>query len=294
LNWLFDPGLISLIQQALSPAFDWLFIFFTLLGEDIFYIGLIAVIYWCLHKKAGVIVAYVLLFGFYINYFFKMLFNMSRPDPAYRIIDKNDISHGFPSGHAQSATTFWTWAALKTRHRALYIISPLLILLISFSRLYLGVHYLGDIIGGVIIGLVFTLITYVSYPHIEKFLGRHSERLRQLAVPVIALVLFAVSLLVFPDTTRDDPATVCGALLGFSAGLAFESRYVDFSTDKIGNRTRVARLLIGLLVIGVLYVGLSLLLSSANVFTKFAKYAIITYAAAFIVPLIFKRVEKKK
>jgi membrane-associated phospholipid phosphatase len=293
LDWLFGTDLISALQSALAPALNYLFIFFTLLGEDIFYIVLIATIYWCFHKKGGVIVAYLMLFGFYINYFFKMLFNMDRPPDAYRIINKGDISHGFPSGHAQSSTTFWTYAALKTRRKILYIVAPLMIFMISLSRIYLGVHYPGDVIGGFIIGLVFTLAFYFAYPHATKSLQKISPGVRQLIVPVLALVLFGVSLLIFPDTTRDDPATVCGALFGFSVGLAFESKYVDFSTEKVDNKKRVVRLLIGLIVVGVLYVGLAPILPSANVFTKFARYVIITFAAAFIVPLVFNYVEKK-
>jgi membrane-associated phospholipid phosphatase len=293
LDWLFGTGLISALQSALAPALNYLFIFFTLLGEDIFYIVLIATIYWCFHKKGGVAVAYLMLFGFYINYFFKMLFNMDRPPDAYRIINKGDISHGFPSGHAQSSTTFWTYAALKTRRKILYIVSPLMIAMISLSRIYLGVHYPGDVIGGIMIGLVFTLIFYFAYPHVTRSLQKISLGVGQLIVPALALVLFTLSLLIFPDTTRDDPATVCGALFGFSVGLAFESRYVDFSTDKMDNKKRVVRLLIGLIVVGVLYVGLAPVLPSANVFTKFARYTVITFAAAFIVPLVFNYAEKK-
>ena len=272
----------------------WLFIFFTLLGEDIFYIGLIAIIYWCFRKNDGIAVAYLMLFGFYINYFFKMLVNRDRPPDAYRIIDKGDISHGFPSGHAQSSTTFWTWALLRTRLKALLIVSPFMIFMVSFSRIYLGVHYPGDVIGGIAIGLVYTLIAYVAYPHIVSFLGRYSLGIRQLIVPAIALLLFALSLVIFPDTTRDDPAEVCGALFGFSVGIALESRYVGFKTEKVHNKRRAVRLLVGGVIVGVLFVGLSPILPSANVFTKFVRYIVVAFAVAFIAPLVFNYIEKTK
>nr|MDO8132825.1 phosphatase PAP2 family protein [Candidatus Njordarchaeum guaymaensis] len=170
MSWLFDTSLISAIQAALSPTFDWLFIFFTLLGEDFFYIVLIGVVYWCFHKKGAVFLAYLILFSAYVNYFSKMLFNMDRPLAAYRIIDKTDISHGFPSGHAQSSTTFWTWTALRIRRKVLYFLSPFLIFMIGLSRIYLGVHYPGDVIGGVIIGFLFILIVCLTRPHITAFL----------------------------------------------------------------------------------------------------------------------------
>jgi len=292
LSWLFDTSLTSAIQAALSPTFDWLFILFTLLGEDYFYIVLIGIVYWCFQKKGAIFMAYLVLFSAYINYFFKMLFNMDRPPPAYRIIDKTDISHGFPSGHAQSSTTFWTWASLKTRSKVLYLLSPFLIFMIGLSRIYLGVHYPGDVIGGVIIGFVFILVVCLMYPRINSFLERFSPMARQLIIPVVALVLFVGSLLVFPDTSRDDPAIVCGGLFGFSLGVALESKYVRFTTERTTGKKRW-RILIGLVVIGVMYVGLTPVLPSSNVFTRFTRYAIITLGAAFVVPLIFNYVEER-
>jgi membrane-associated phospholipid phosphatase len=290
---LFDTELISAVQSAIGTGLVWLFIFFTLLGEDLFYIAIIAVIYWCFNKKWGVTVAYVMLFGFYVNYFFKMFVNGSRPPNSVRLYDFGDNSHGFPSGHAQSSTTFWTWAYLKTKLRVLLIISPVMVFLISFSRIYLGVHYPGDVIGGIVIGFLYVLIAYAVYPHIVSFFEKYSVSVRQLTVPVIALVLFALSLIIFPDTSRDDPAVVCGALFGFSLGLAFESTYVDFKTEKLENKKRVVRLLVGGVIVVVLLFGLSPILPSANVFTKFAKYVLVTFGAAFVAPLIFKYIEKR-
>jgi hypothetical protein len=141
---------------------------------------------------------------------------------------------------------------------------------------------------------VYTLVAFTAYPHVVSFVGRYSATVRQLIVPLIALVLFALSLVIFPDTSRDDPAEVCGALFGFGVGIAFESRFVGFKTEKVNNKRRVVRLLVGAAIVGVLFVGLSPVLPSANVFTKFFRYIIVTFAAAFVAPLMFNYIEKRK
>jgi hypothetical protein len=152
----------------------------------------------------------------------------------------------------------------------------------------------GYVIGGFAVGLIFILLVYFTLPRITASLQKLPSLARQLIVPAIALVLFAVSLIVFPDTTRDDPAVVCGALFGFSTGVALEPRYIAFSTDKMDNKKKIVRLVVGLIIIGILYVGLSPVLPSSNVFARFARYTIITFAAAFIVPSAFDHLEKRK
>jgi len=75
----------------------------------------------------------------------------------------NDLVHSysFPSGHAVGAVLFWglgAWIAgrLDPRRRRLYqLIAACWIALIGWDRIYLGVHWLTDVIGGYVIGFVF-------------------------------------------------------------------------------------------------------------------------------------------
>jgi undecaprenyl-diphosphatase len=88
-----------------------------------------------------------------INRMLKQLFHRARPD-LHRLIEIGGYS--FPSGHAMSAfavygiLTFLLWRHIPTRlgRTALIMISSIFILMIGASRVYLGVHYPSDIIGG--------------------------------------------------------------------------------------------------------------------------------------------------
>ena len=64
------------------------------------------------------------------------------------------IPHGFPSGHTSIAVAFGGALALLFRKKWLNILVLILIFLIPFSRIYLGVHFMADVLGGYLIGLV--------------------------------------------------------------------------------------------------------------------------------------------
>ena len=65
--------------------------------------------------------------------------------------------YGFPSGHVIIITVIWIGMALLFRKRWLWIFSILVVFLTAVSRMYLGLHYFGDVVGGLIIGLLLSL-----------------------------------------------------------------------------------------------------------------------------------------
>jgi membrane-associated phospholipid phosphatase len=292
---LFGTEIIEALQSALSPTLDLLFILFTLLGESYIYMSLIAIIYWCFNKRAGVQISYVLLVSAYLNYWLKMSFKMDKPPSQYRIILKGDTSYGFPSGHAQSAVTFWGWAGLKIRKAWMRILFFTLIFLIGLSRIYLGVHYLGDVLGGIFCGAVFLIVAYKTIPYLESRLSSIPRWLRDYLTPLISVLLFGLSLAVFPDITRGNSALVCGTLFGFSFGFSLESKHVNISVD-VNRSTKVFRSVVGLITVFGLYLMMSFVLNlmslGAVVYIHFLKYAIVAFAIAFVTPLIFKFIKK--
>jgi len=295
LDALFGTEVIEALQSAFSPAFNLLFVFFTLLGEDYVYMSLIAVMYWCINKRGAVKTAYILLACAYLNYWLKMSFKMDKPPSEYRIILKDDISYGFPSGHMQTAVTFWGWLGFKSQKSWMHLLFLILISLIGLSRIYLGVHYFGDVLGGALFGAVFLIGTYKTAPYLEDKLNSIPEGLRNYLTPLISVLLFGLSLAAFPDTTRGDSALICGTLFGFSLGVPLESKHVNISMA-ISRRTKTIRAVVGLMIVSGSYLMLSLILNSlslnAQVFIGFLRYVIVAFAITLITPSIFKFIER--
>ena len=95
------------------------------------------------------------------TYLTKLL--VERPRPLYAIILENSSS--FPSAHATIAVAFYGFLAYllfektknKLHHSLIVLAAIILILAIGFSRLYLGVHYLSDVLAGYLVGLAWLI-----------------------------------------------------------------------------------------------------------------------------------------
>lgn len=126
----------------------------TAMGYEQFFILLLPAIYWCFGQMLGIRVGIIFLTGQYLNFFLKFLFHSPRP---YWVSDKvlaysQETSFGLPSGHAQIAGTMWGWLAVEIKKRWFTILAIVIIFLIGLSRLFLGVHFLSDVLLGWALG----------------------------------------------------------------------------------------------------------------------------------------------
>ncbi len=115
------------------------------------------------NKKVGVCIASNLIVTTLLNQLLKYIIQRPRPD-GYRLIAESGYS--FPSGHSMVSMAFYgliiylIWKMVKNK-KIKYIscgILGLLIPMIGFSRIYLGVHYASDVIGGFAISIAYLML----------------------------------------------------------------------------------------------------------------------------------------
>ena len=100
---------------------------------------------------------------------------IARPRPVEALVKIPD-SFSFPSGHTFFSFGFYSlilYFVLKSKLKKpfkiiLTIILSLLIILIPFSRVYLGVHHFTDIVGGLILGLLFLIFYIRTYSYLKE------------------------------------------------------------------------------------------------------------------------------
>jgi len=145
-------------------------------GTVIALITLIVIFYLLLQKKYAelLLILAAVLGGTVIGLGLKEIFGRERPDLIYRLTDARSLS--FPSGHSMMSTVIYlSLAALLSRIQherkvRIYIISIALFLalIIGFSRVYLGVHYPTDVLGGWTIGLGWASLCWFVAKYLQR------------------------------------------------------------------------------------------------------------------------------
>lgn len=165
---LIDQQISTFIYSWRNPALTKLMLFITNLGAGyMLAIAVLIVIFfvWEKHKREALAFAIILVMGLGINVSLKQMIQRSRPTMSPLVVEK---SYSFPSGHAMNSSVFYLAISFYTYHftrkKKLSLMATavaiVLILLIGFSRVYLGVHYPSDVVAGYIVG-VWWLITAI-------------------------------------------------------------------------------------------------------------------------------------
>lgn len=170
--------LLYALEKIRTPLLDKLLGAVTILGEETAFIALSLIVFWCFSKKCGFYMFTVGFFGTLVNQFLKLWFRIPRPwvkDPNFTIVESaRDAAAGysFPSGHTQDAFAVFAAPARYTKNTALRIVCIVFLLLIPFSRMYLGVHTPMDVGVSIIVGIALVFGLYPLFRDMDKRPGR--------------------------------------------------------------------------------------------------------------------------
>lgn len=283
--------------EAFRLLMPWAELFFrvvTELGSDYFYVVLIAIGFWAVDKRASILTAFVLIASVVSNYWLKITFRNPRPPVTNWLPGVHASNYSLPSGHAQNSMTMWGWLAIKIKTWRMGVLSIALIGLIGLSRIYIGVHWLGDVVSGWAVGLFLLIVLWKLEKPTRSALSKQNPNLLYLGLVIFGVGAMILTELLSPVTTEGLEANFGpngGLIIGLGIGLILEKRYVNFEiTPKHGEKWRVAlRVIIGLIMVFAIAGSLSLTLSRDIYWMCAIQYALVTIVVIFIWPFLFKK-----
>jgi membrane-associated phospholipid phosphatase len=254
-------AVIRAIQTIESPALTVLTRFFTALGTELFYAPVMLFIYWCVNTRRGMRLGVLLMLSNWANFFLKDILKQPRPYTLDPSVGRGfEPSYGIPSGHAQHSLVFWIAAAfpvkkppLKTPAR---IAALFFITVIAFTRLYLGLHFPTDILGGWVTGGVLLVLYFLFAARLEAFLAGANPRYQMILAAFVAFLMNA-------SGAGSDQG---GLFLGFCGGCSLMKNRIGFAAEarvrgkKPGAVILLARCALGAAGAALLYLALKALL----------------------------------
>lgn len=211
-NWLHDVSWVVPYRTELATKF---FEALTWLGYPTFIMLLLALSYWLWSQKTATRMMVLVILSTVLNAFLKDYFKDPRPDPVFHLDPGVGNSFGLPSGHTQIAVVLWYGLALEIRQKWMWILATLLIVGIAFSRIYLGIHDLEDVLSGGLIGFA-SLWLYVQLTRPRTLYLRNKPVWIYLAA-VVVLQMLLYRLWPAPANTLAALALV-GTLFGWLLG----------------------------------------------------------------------------
>lgn len=179
----FDDSFMHAIMSLRSPVMTVFMTIITDIGSFGIAIGSMVILTYLLfkrHTKEAILFCIIVLMGFGINILLKLFVQRDRPtlDPLHTLTD-----YSFPSSHSMASFIFFATIAYFAYHFtkskrisiAIAIICFVLIFLIGISRVYLGVHYPSDVLGGYLAGALWYAIiivldrTFVLYKLFKEY-----------------------------------------------------------------------------------------------------------------------------
>lgn len=291
------------LESIRNPFLDWFFATVTHLGEEIYFLLIAIIFFWCVSKREGYYILMTGLVGTVVNQVAKLFFRVPRPwvlDKEFNIVEsarEEATGYSFPSGHTQNVAGTYGAVASAKPGKIRTAICVTVIALVAFSRMYLGVHTPLDVIVSLLIGLVLVLVLRPLFSTEERFK-------RSMPWIVGASVLLSIGLLAYViaisgDTSLDPHNYQSGlknacTLLGCTAGLVvvhiIDSKFINFGTDGRWY-AQVIKLVLGLIGIIAIKSGLSapLVALFGNEFiARAVRYFLIVIFAGIVWPLTFK------
>lgn len=294
--------ILYLLEKIRNPILDFFFSTITHLGEETLFLALAIIFFWCVDKYRGYYILITGLVGTVVNQALKLVCKVPRPwvkDPGFTVVEsavEEATGYSFPSGHTQNiAGTFGAIGATAKR-RWFSIVCVVIIVLVAFSRMYLGVHTPADVCVSLLVAAVMLAILHPVFSSEERF---HKYMPIVCAISIVLSIGLLLYAFLVPEegidphnlySARKNGTTLFACTLCLLPVYLIDKNYTNFET-KASWYAQIIKAAVGLGIVLGIKSGLSkpLELLFGNEFVaRGVRYFLIVAFAGIVWPMTFK------
>ena len=291
---------LYLLEKIRMPGLNELMLAITHLGEETAFLAIALIVFWCVDKYEGYYLLGVGLFGNMANQFLKITCRIPRPwvrDPNFTALEAAIPEAGgysFPSGHSQTAVGTFGCIAATQKNKLLRGVCIALMVLVPFSRMYVGVHTPAD----VLVGSGMALLMIFAFRPLMLGKGRKNIPWVFVVLTVLSVAyLLYVELYPFPvdvdahnyESAVKNAYTFLGCFVGVLIVYFADEKYFHFDTKAVW-WAQLLKILGGLIVVLAVKEGMRpvLELVMPAMPARAVRYCLIVLVAGFVWPLSFR------
>ncbi|MCL2365150.1 MAG: phosphatase PAP2 family protein [Defluviitaleaceae bacterium] len=288
--------LLRTLESIRTPWLDTAMGFATRLGEEMILIVLFCALFWCISKRHAYVMGAVFFLSSLAVQGLKIVFRVPRPwvyDPSFTIVGEAygaATGYAFPSGHTQNAAAWLGSLGAMIKKWWVRVVCFGLAGLVAFTRLYLGVHYLQDV-------LVSLAITFAIVWLAMKFIPAEATCMkREVAIAgVIILCAFAVIIVaavlyhggVSEARQIRDATRAAGAGIAFALGMFIERNYIKFEPRTKKWWMQPIKLIVGIAITVALQEGLRVM--GSELVPDALRYFFMVFWIMGVYPVVIKK-----
>lgn len=253
----------------------------TWFGEALGLMIFISILFWLGFATEIIIFMLMLIFGSAISEHMKEFFALPRPSPSDVAVVGKAKGFGYPSGHTQSGMYYaWLLYAFVEKYWLLCLIPAVLL---AFSRIYLGVHYFSDTVGGLLLGFGVMVGAMGIYGHVRDLTSLRESISRSLVLRVVLSFALSIAYLLVawgqPDSYKYG---------GFLAGFFIVYSGLRFRWRPRNPFFAVIAVVLGLVVLFGLQIGALISLPKSNLISYLTYFVQGVFLA--VSPLVFVKI----
>ncbi|OON92869.1 MAG: hypothetical protein ATN31_07700 [Candidatus Epulonipiscioides saccharophilum] len=270
----FEIQILQYLESIRNPFLNMLMETITFSAEIAFLGSIVIILYWCIDKEFAYKLVFIVLVNALFTSYVKNIVRKPRPFELGIVKPlrvETAPGYSFPSGHTSTATSFWGGAYYILKKKNILIVAIIMSIMVGFTRMYLGVHFPTDIIGGILIGITSIICAKMMLDNDKPLL----------------LVTALLTLLVLILPTPDEIVLSVSCLFGLISGVTLEKKYINMKV-KTTLKNQIAKLIIGFAGTGILYIILELTMLDMKI-SNMIKYILLLLYIIVGAPYVFKK-----